>query len=362
MTMPSPVESKLASIRAACGIAAADLAKRVGVSRQTIHAIEAGSYLPNTQVALLLARELGVSVEDLFSLPIQPSATLPIELLSPAPKGTPVRLCRVHSRWIGTPASSAPYFLPEADGTIGDVGVQLAVTCQQLEKRLLIAGCDPATSLLARMVEQSSGTELIPAAASSTQALQWLADDKVHVAGSHLEDATTGEFNLPYLRSAFPQHRFAVFGFAHWEQGLVTAPKNPKGIRTIADLARKDIRIVNREPGSGSRALLDHFLKTNGIPSKNLTGYKETAKGHLEAASQILNRQADCCLATRSAARAFGLGFIPIHTERYDLVVKRSSLEIPAIQTFLNDLQRAALRRKLEVLADYDTSQTGVLR
>lgn len=353
------IQSQLAAHRTKRGVAAADLAARVGVSRQTIHAIEAGNYLPNTQVALLLARELQVTVEDLFSLPAPPEAALPVELLSPAPDGAPLRLCQVNSKWIAAPASAAPYFLPEADATLTGTKARLPTSANTFENRLLLAGCDPATTLLATMVRQSSGTELIATPASSKQALEWLAQDKVHIAGSHLEDAKTGEFNLPYLRATYPKQRFAVITFAHWEEGLVVAHNNPKHIAGIADLARKSIRLINREIGSGSRALLDRLCQAAGIIPKN---YEKTAIGHLAAASMVAFNQADCCLATRSAARAYGLDFIPIHTERYDLVLKRASLKVPAIAAFLNDLQRAPLRRKLEVLADYDTRQTGELR
>ncbi len=353
------IDSKLAAIRTKQGRAAAELAARVGVSRQTIHAIEAGDYLPNTQVALLLARELQVTVEDLFSLSAPPEPALAVELLCPAPQGAPIQLCQVNNRWIAAPASAAPYFLPEADGTLRGKSVRLAAPAKSFQNRLLLAGCDPATSLLAAMVKQSSGTELVSTPASSKQALEWLVQDKVHIAGSHLEDTKTGEFNLPYLLAAYPKKRFAVITLAHWEEGLVVAPNNPKQIQGIADLARKNVRLINREIGSGSRALLDRLCLAAGVQPKH---YDQTAHGHLAAAAIVAAGQADCCLATHSAARAYGLDFIPIHTERYDLIVKQASLKLPAIQAFLNDLQRASLHRKLEVLADYDTRQTGALR
>src|SRR6185436_16074108 len=123
------------------------------------------------------------------------------------------------------------------------------------QKRLLLAGCDPATSLLANMVERISGVEVISAAASSKLALAWLKEGKVHIAGSHLEDPKTGEFNLPYVREKFPEGDTMVVTFASWEEGFVVAQGNPKRIRKAEDLARRGIRFLNREPGSGSRAL-----------------------------------------------------------------------------------------------------------
>ena len=98
------------------------------------------------------------------------------------------------------------------------------------QKRLVLAGCDPATGLLARMVEKISGVEIVSAAASSKLALTWLSEGKVHIAGSHLEDPKTGEFNLPFIRKQFPGEEFSVVTFARWEEGLVVAPGNPKRI------------------------------------------------------------------------------------------------------------------------------------
>ncbi len=359
-----PVTTQLGQVRKSRALSAADLAAKSGVSRQTIYAIEAGTYVPNTEVTLRLARELQVSVEELFSLPEESAApqALAADVLSSAAalKGQPVRLARVGNRRVGIPVSARPYFLPDADAVVtGRASVRAFTTDDPSRKQLVLAGCDPATNLLARMVERT-GVDLIPAAASSKLALRWLHEGKVHMAGSHLEDPATGEFNLPYLKSEFPREDFAVVTFARWEEGLVVAKGNPKGVRGVADLA--GVHFINREPGSGSRALLDQRLKQARIPSKSIAGYERTAHGHLAAAYAIVSGEADCCLATRSAARTFDLDFIPLHNARYDLVLRKTTLELPATQAFLNVLQRASLRRQLEALAGYDTSQTGSLR
>ena len=150
--------------------------------------------------------------------------------------------------------------------------------------------------------------------------------------------------------------------FAQWEEGLVVAPGNPKSIRKVEDLARKNVRFANREPGSGSRALLDEMLEQSrewrgegpGIRSDRL----RSPGGGLHA---WCREEADVCLATRSAAQTFGLDFVPLHSERYDLVMRKRTMELPAVKAFLDVLQRATLRRKLEVLAGYDTSRTGAV-
>jgi putative molybdopterin biosynthesis protein len=367
------VQSRLAEIRKSRGVGASDLARRVRVSRQTIYAIEAGTYVPNTEVALNLARELEVTVDELFMLqegfPTSPES-LAAEVLSAGPSvnGQPVRICQIGSRWISVPVSASPYYMPEADGIIKRAGktpgrADLIVFAKEeaAQKRLVLAGCDPATGLLAHMVEKISGVEIVSAAASSKLALSWLSQGKVHIAGSHLEDPKTGEFNLPYLRKQFPDEDFSVVTFARWEAGFVVAQGNPKRVRSIEDLARKNVRFVNREPGSGSRGLLDQLMEKAKMDAEKVQGYDRIAHGHLAAAYCVLSREADVCLATRSAAQTFGLDFVPLHSERYDLVMRKRTADLPAVKAFLDVLQRATLRRKLEVLAGYDTSQTGTL-
>ncbi len=371
--MKTRIENRLGQIRKSRGVSASELARRVNVSRQTIYAIEAGTYVPNTQVALHLARELEVTVDDLFRLQAgaqQSPDSLAAEILSasPASKGQPVRICQIGSRWVGVPVSASPYYMPEADGIVkqtrkpnGRSDLVVFAKEEAAQKRLVLAGCDPATGLLSRMVERISGVEIVSAAASSKLALTWLKEGKVHIAGSHLEDPKTGEFNLPYLRKEFPGEDLSVVTFARWEEGLVTGAGNPKHIRKIDDVGRRNVRLVNREPGSGSRALLDQLIEKAGMAAHDLHGYDRIAYGHLAAAYCVVSREADVCLATRSAAQTFVLDFVPLHSERYDLVMRRRTAELPAVKAFLDVLQRAALRRKLEVLAGYDTSETGAL-
>jgi putative molybdopterin biosynthesis protein len=371
--MDSGIVNRLGDLRQGRGIGATELAKRVGVSRQTIYAIESGTFVPNTEVALKLARALEVAVEDLFTLPpdaepdVKPLRT---ELLSSEPlaAGQGVRVCRLEGRVVSVPASPVPYFLPEAEGAlaaltrrVGHAEVNVLSEDELAGKRFVLAGCDPAISLLSRLVLQLSGVEVIPAAASSSLALRWLAAGKVQVAGLHLKDADTGEFNLPMVRRAFPDGDFVLVTFAAWEEGWVVAPGNPKAITKAEHLLRKGVRFINREKGAGSRSLLDALLAEAGIPGLKVHGYDRIAQGHLAAAYSVASGQADCCLATVSAARTFGLDFVPLQGERYDFALRKSAIDTPGLQSFLDVLQRAGLRRRLKLLAGYDTSQTGAL-
>ena len=116
--------------------------------------------------------------------------------------------------------------------------------------RILVAGCDPGISVLARHV-QLAGVELVLAHRNSSQALSLLKQGRVHIAGTHLRDEGTGESNIPEITRLFPKKAVAVISFAVWEEGILTARGNPKGIRGIEDLGRKDVCIVNREQGAG---------------------------------------------------------------------------------------------------------------
>lgn len=368
--MKDAITNRLHGIRKARGLSAAELARHASVSRQTIHAIEAGAYVPNTAVALRLANLLETTVEEIFELPPAGSPKprkLRAALLSQAPMmaGAPVRVCQMAGKPVAVPVLAAPHCLPEADATVAralrGAWVDLSVITDAAGdgKAVLVAGCDPAIGLLTREARRYAGVDLIAAAASSRLALRWLRQGKVHIAGTHLRDQATGEFNLPFLRREFAGEDLAIITFANWEEGFVTAPGNPLGIRTAGDLARPGLRMVNREQGAGSRALLDRLLKGAGLAPALVSGYDRLAHGHLAAAYAVYRGEADCCIATRSAALAFGLGFVPLEQERYDFVLRRESLQLQPAQAVLDTLQRSSLRRRLESQAGYETARTG---
>ena len=366
------IDNNLARLRQSRGYSAAQLAQLAGVSRQTIYAMEAGGYVPNTVVALRMARALGVEVEDLFSL--RDEAAPPqlreerVALLpgSAAPvAGQAVQLCRVDRHLMASIPSPLPWYFPASDAVVTHrpasrrlAEVQVFHAEDEFRNRLLVAGCDPGISVLARHV-QAAGIELVLAHRNSSQSLKLLKEGSVHVAGTHLRDEASGESNLPEIGRLFSKNAVAVISFAVWEEGILTARGNPKGIRGIDDFARSDISIVNREPGSGSRRLLDARLKRARIDPASVPGYERIAPGHLAAAWQIYSGVADCAIATRAAARMFGLGFLPLVTERYDLAVRRQHLDMPGIQALLDTLNRSNFRRELESLGGYDTKAAG---
>jgi len=365
------VQNKLADIRRDRGISVAALAQAIGVRRQTIYAIESGAYVPNTAIALRLARLLSVTVEDLF-LHEEPAASLiaepePVEIIGNATNlrpGDPVRLSTIGERRIALPAGPQVDFYPEMDGTIaapdGQKGREAYVQVLQEPEGydLLIAGCDPAASLLAGSL-QDAGVRLIPWIANNSSALQLLKNGHAHVAGCHVYDRKSENANLLFLQKNFTDGEIAVVNFATWEEGILVPRGNPKDIHSVEDLVRKDVRIANREAGSGSRRLLDELIKRAGIASTQINGYTNTFETHLAAAREVRDGRADCCLSIGSAARLLGLDFIPVVKERYDFAIPKAFLNLKPVQILLDNLNRAALRHMLEAACGYDISVTG---
>jgi molybdate-binding protein/DNA-binding XRE family transcriptional regulator len=366
------VRTTLGELRKKRGIPVIQLAQAIGVSRQTIYAMESGAYVPNTALALRLARILETTVEELFALADdtpQPHLRAETSILLPGSDlpqcGQAVQLCRVDKRLMATPPSPLPWYFPATDavvaekpGPLGKTKVQVFNTEDDFSHRILVAGCDPGISVLSRHA-QAAGIELVLAHRNSSQALALLKEGSVHVAGTHLKDEASGESNLPQIDRLFAKNSVAVISFAVWEEGILAARGNPKKIKGIEDFARKDVSIANREKGSGSRVLLDSRLKRAGIDSKTVRGYDRLAPGHLAAAWQVLSGAVDCCVATGAAARIFGLHFIPLVSERYDLVIRKQQLDSPRMQNVLDTLNRAGFRRELESLGGYDTKVSG---
>jgi putative molybdopterin biosynthesis protein len=364
------ITNNLAAVRKQRGLSASALARMAGVGRQTIYAMEAGSYIPNTAVGLRLGRALGVSVEELFSLKASESkrSSENVTLLPSSGvlhRGQPVQLCDIDGDLVAAPAAPMTWCLPASDAVISGrspvrskAKLHLHEPDKDFRNRLLLAGCDPAMAVLARYL-QPTGIDLVLVHENSSNSLSLLKRGYVHIAGTHLRDETTGESNLSAINNLFPADSVAAISFAAWEEGLVVASGNPKHIEGVQDLARKTVTFLNREPGAGSRFLLDTHLKRLKLDPKRVRGYDRTAPGHLAAAWEVKRGAADCCLATQGAARVFGLDFIPLETSRYDLVLRRQHLNLPGIQALFDTINRLSFRLELNSVGGYNTAVTG---
>lgn len=356
------------------------LAGLAGISRQTLNALEMGHALPSTLVALQLSRALGCRVEEIFWLSAEGSE-LTVEMPSPptvrgkarAKPGARLALASVGGRWIGhrleqedplALTAGADALLTRAEGKKGGARVRLLANEESLRNNLFLCGCDPALGILAaRVAQRSSSLGFRPRwlPASSGAALQTLARGHAHLAGAHLFDEESREFNVPFVRRAFAGRPMLVVTFAQIEEGFALPKGNPRGIRKPEDLARPGVRLINRESGAGARRLLDRLLAKAKIPSSAVKGYQALARGHLEAAQQIALGAADVGVVARSAALAYGLDFVQLAEERFDLVIPKESSADPRVARVLEALESKEFRRELGAVGGYDASKAGHL-
>jgi putative molybdopterin biosynthesis protein len=373
-----PLENRIRPRRQAAGLSQQELARRCGCTRQAINAIEAGHYVPSTLVALCIARVLGSRVEDLFCL-TEAHPQIEAEWLgaSAAAGGRMrVQLARVGERLFARPLTGAQALFTAADGLASPmaqarrtrtstgrrVTVDLLIDAEILEHTVVVLGCDPALALLAtHLSRRYAGFRLSWIHSSSLAALRLLGRGEAHAAGTHLWDADSGEYNLPYIRRELAGRRLVVVTLSQWQQGLIVARGNPKGISSPAELARRDVTLVNREIGSGSRTLLDIWLRAAGITTTQVQGYSREVTSHIEVAAAIASGMSDVGPGILAVARALGLDFIPLQEERYDLVIPMEFLNAPAFQALLEIVVSRPFQEELEALGGYDSSQAGTV-
>lgn len=186
-----------------------------------------------------------------------------------------------------------------------------------------------------------------------------LRDGLCHLAGSHLLDPATGTYTLPYVDRLLGDLDVAVVRLVHRDQGLIVAPGNPLGLTGIDDLVRPGLRYVNRQRGAGTRALLDHELGARGVDPSAVPGYAREEHTHLAVAAAVAAGRADAGLGILAAARAFGLDFVPVAQEPYDLVVRADALDDPLLAPLWALLDDPAFRGGIEALGGYSCVETG---
>ena len=368
------LQNHLKRARGKVGLTQGDLARRAGISRQAYSALESGNANPSTEVALRLAQALSEKVESLFYLLGQPSEIAEAELIGESTAvtspGGPVlraRLFRVGQRLLARPLTgpgNAHHAVVAAEGLIvsqaraGRVAVRPFDQAEVDAPTLAMLGCDPAVGLLEAGL-RSRGVALVAGEESSRQALLGLARGEAHVAGCHLLDDATGTYNNSWVQQLVP-FPCTLVTFASWQQGLIIALGNPKQIQGVTSLANPGIRLVNRQAGSGSRALLDRALSSAGVPPEKVDGYGREEPGHLAVAAAVASGSADVGIGVKAAAVAMGLDFLLLEEERYDLVIPDHFLDEGPVQVLLDLLRSTALHRRVESLGGYDVSSMGI--
>ena len=356
--------ARLRLARQARGLSQQQLAGVAGVTRQAVSAVESGHSDPSLRVALALARALGMTVEELFG-PGEPADPVLARTVTPANgRGSRVALATVGDTFVALPLHAdmaARVGFGAAGGLV--VGAGGAREPRDLVEvrpigpprpTLVVAGCDPALPLL-----ETPLALLDPPVAfawwpcGSGEALRLAAAGLVHAAGVHQPGGAqeAGGAQESGEVSEIPGGA-AVVGFAAWREGLVVRPG--AGVRGLADVARLRLRLVNREAGAQARTLLDRERLRLGLPPGALAGYDSEAAGHLQVAAAIAGGLADAGVSSEPAALAYGLDFIPLAEERFDLVLPAKHAASREVQGLLKVLTSPWLLAQLASLPGYD--------
>jgi molybdate-binding protein/DNA-binding XRE family transcriptional regulator len=358
-----PDGARLRLARQARGLSQQQLAGVAGVTRQAVSAVESGHSDPSLRVALGLARALGMTVEELFGPgePGDPVLARPVAPVS-AP-GSRVALATVGDTFVALPLDAdlaARLGFGAAGGLMvggGEKqGAQVAVRpIGPPRPTVVVAGCDPALPLLETplaLLDPPLAFAWWPC--GSGEALRLAAAGLVHAAGVHRVGPGEGDgtSDTPGIPGGAE-----VVGFASWREGLVVRPG--AGVRGLDDVARQGLRLVNREPGAQARVLLDRERLRLGLEPAQLPGYDSLAAGHLQVAAAIGGGLADAGVSSEPAALAYGLDFIPLADERFDLLLPAKHAASREVQGLLKVLTSPWLLAQLASLPGYDATRCG---
>jgi len=337
------------------GLKQQDVAERIGISRQALSAIEHGRQVPNTAVALKLARILGRPVDELFAL--DDPADLDVTLGPGAAHAERLVVAQVDDRYVAHPLSldsrhAADALLLQAEGQQGTAR-PIHADRDRMNANVLVAGCAPLIGALAQHLH-SDTARAVWLRAGSLEALTLLQHDLVHVAGLHLG---MSDDNAATVQEMFPHQRMLLVELTRWQQGLVVAKGNPRGITSGADLLQPDLRFAHRDMSSAAFKLLHALLHEAGAPDHTLQG--PAAFGHMDVAALVACGAADVGIAIEPAALALGLDFVPLTYETFELVVPASRTAEPKVRRLLDTLDARGFKTDATHLPGYHASHCG---
>ncbi len=314
-------------------------------------------------------------------LPIK-TATLTRKIVSPPGDDDYVRIVagKVGEKLLAAPLSRGAGVitsLVQADGlaviprgTQGleageQVKVHLYRSQAELERTIFCIGSHDLTlDLLAQFLAQKD-RRLVSANVGSQGGLIALRRGEAHLAGSHLLDTQTGEYNISYIRQYMPNIPVKVVALVGRDQGLMVKKGNPKGVKSLEDLSRaersRSVQFVNRQRGAGTRVLLDYHLGLMGIVPDAIVGYTQEEYTHLGVAAAVASGRADCGLGIAAAAQALDLDFIPLFQERYDLVIPKEHAQSDLLSPLFGILAGREFRAEVSKLTGYHVSVMGTV-
>jgi len=241
------------------------------------------------------------------------------------------------------------------------VKVSLLRPRREVENSLLVIGShDNLLDVLKDLLrKEREPVYLFSGHVGSLGGLKAIAKGYAHLAGTHLFDPESGDYNFPFVQKLLGEEEVVLVNLAYRQQGLILPKGNPKKIQGLEDLRRKDIVFINRQKGAGTRILLDYHLQKLGISPAEIQGYNREEYTHMAVAVNVLTGTADCGLGILAAARALNLDFIPLVEERYDLLLKKDLLKDKRVQKLLALLQREEFKTRAQELGGYDLRSSG---
>ncbi len=324
----------------------------------------------------LLKRMLGQPDPPVQTIEVEPTRKIASKL--GVEEFLRVKLGQVGNRVVATPlprGAGCITSITEADGIIRipnhiegikdneTVVAELLRPVASVRQTIVVVGShDNTLDVLANMIKvKHSHLSISSSHVGSMGGLMAVKRGACHLAGTHLLDTEDGTYNRSYIAKYLPQNEVKLVNLVYRDQGLIVGRKNPKGIKGIEDLARQDIAFINRQPGSGTRILLDYRLNQIGLNSESIIGYLHEEFTHMAVAVAVLSGTADAGLGIYAAAKALDLDFIPVVTEQYDLIIPQAYFESENIQLMLETINSREFKRRVAALGGYSTEKTGEL-
>ncbi|MCD7035680.1 helix-turn-helix transcriptional regulator [Metabacillus sp. GX 13764] len=227
------------------------------------------------------------------------------------------------------------------------------------DSNIVISGQDLVLDILGKHIEKQSSYKPLRSYTGSLNSLVAMYNGDCDIVSLHLFDGETGEYNLPYLKKILAGYPYILLNVVTRKAGMYVQNGNPHQLSSWPDLEKHDIRIINREKGSGARILLDEQLSIHGISSEALKGYQNEETSHLSVASAVFAGKADAGIGIEKAAKIVGVDFIPLITEQYDIVILKTTENRELIDLVKGILSSKTFQSEIDSFGGYDTSSMG---
>ncbi len=226
-------------------------------------------------------------------------------------------------------------------------------------KKIIISGQDLALDLLGKYIEKKQSNKVLRSHEGSFNGVMALYNGECDIASLHLYDGDTGEYNTPYLKKIFVSHSYILLNLISRRAGFYVQKGNPLQIQSIEDFKTKSLKLMNREKGSGARTFLDEQLRIHHISSSSIEGYNQEEMSHIDVASAVANGNADVGIGIEKISKLVEVDFIPLITERYDIVLLKTPENQLLVESVIEILNSPDFQSEVVALGDYDVTQMG---